>query len=424
MYPRAYAILATLIGCSAAGILSQVGTSTNEIPLAVFHILALWLLIRAVQNRKKTYLLYLAAFIAGTAAGLKLTGASFCVALTAVLLFFLYRFEKTWRLFFLYALCGISGFVLTNGYFMWKNFSLYGNPMFPYYNAIFQSPYFDNFNLTETHFFPTTWIQWLFYPFFWAFTEGTYVSEDAMLDSRLALFLVALIIWIVLIIKNRLGGVKKEVAISLVIYCGISYVVWLVQFSILRYAAVLEALCGMLLIGLCASINKKRWGLYLALFLVGISMWGYKAPEWHHEIFLEQAVVFDKKPQIEDNSLVFFMHSPSSYLAPILNPKATYMGGFFSKIEEYPEEFQKQAAQRNNISAQYYRFDFEELQREKITQHQGPIYIISVDWPMIVNPVTLARFGLQGKREDCQRFVTNFTIYSTDLAICRVQKID
>ncbi len=173
MYPRAYAILATLIGCSAAGILSQVGTSTNEIPLAVFHILALWLLIRAVQNRKKTYLLYLAAFIAGTAAGLKLTGASFCVALTAVLLFFLYRFEKTWRLFFLYALCGISGFVLTNGYFMWKNFSLYGNPMFPYYNAIFQSPYFDNFNLTETHFFPTTWIQWLFYPFFWAFTEGT-----------------------------------------------------------------------------------------------------------------------------------------------------------------------------------------------------------------------------------------------------------
>ena len=43
---------------------------------------------------------------------------------------------------------------------------------------------------------------------------------------------------------------------------------------------------------------------------------------------------------------------------------------------------------------------------------------------MIVNPATFARFGLKGKREDCQRFVTNFTVYSKDLAICRVQKID
>ena len=423
-YPKTYAAVAAFIGCSAAGIMSQVGTSTNEIPLAVFHILAFWLLLRAVQQPQKTYGVYMAALLSGATAGLKLTGASCCVALTAVLLVYLTRFKKPGKVFMLYALCGILGFLLTNGYFMWQNFTLYGNPVFPYYNTVFHSPYFDNVNVTETRFFPTTWAQWLFYPFFWAFAPGTYVSEAPVQDSRLALFLAALAGWGILIAKNKLGGVKKEAAVSVAVYSGVGYVVWLVQFSILRYAAVLEALCGLVVVGVCAAIHKTRWGVYAALLCVGISMWGYQAPDWHHEMFLEQAVIFDKKPKIEDNSLVFFMHLPSSYLAPLLNPKAVYIGGFLSKPEEYPKQFRRQAAQRNNISAQYYRFRFEELQRDKIARHQGPIYIVSVDWPMIVNPATLARFGLKGKREDCQRFVTNFTVYSKDLAICRVQKID
>lgn len=424
MYPKTYAVMAAFIGCSAAGIMSQVGTSTNEIPLGVLHILAFWLVVRALQNTQRTYGVYVAALLAGAAAGLKLTGASFCIALTVVLLCYIKRFEKPWKVFILYALCGAGGFLLTNGYFMWQNFSLYGNPLFPYYNQIFHSPYFDNFNVTESHFFPTNWVQWLFYPFFWAFAPTTYVAEAEVQDSRLVLFILTLLVWVVLIVKNRLGGIKKEWAIPLVVYCAIGYVIWLVQFSILRYAAVLEALCGIVIIGVCAAVSQRRWGLYLALLLLGVSMWGYQAPDWHHEMFFKQAVFFDEKPQIEDDSLVFFMHLPSSYLAPLLNPNATYMGGFVSKPEEYPEEFRETAAQRNNISAQYYRFHFEDLQRAKIAQHQGPIYIISVDWPMIVNPATLARFGLKGTRENCKRFVTNFTVYSTDLAICRVEKIN
>ncbi len=424
LYPKTYAALAALIGCTSAGIISQVGTTTNEIPLAIFHILAFWAILNAIQNTHKTYWLYISASIAGAAAGLKLTGAPFCLALTAVLLCYINRFEKPKRAFLLYTLCGIGGFLLTNGYFMWQNTVLYGNPVFPFYNAIFHSPYFDPINVTETRFFPTHWLQWLFYPFFWAFAPAQYVAEDTVQDCRLALFLIALVVWGALIIKNRLGGVKKEEALSLLVYCATGYVIWLVEFSILRYAAVLEALCGIVLLGACASIRKKRWGLYTALLLVGISGWGYKAPEWHHEMFWEQAVLFDEKPTVEDNSLVFFMHLPSSYLAPLLNPKATYMGGFKSNPAEYPEKFQKSAAMRNNISAQYYHFHFEELQRKKIAQHDGPIYIISVDWPMLLNPVTLARFGLRGKRENCKRFSNNFTIYSTDLAICRVEKLN
>ncbi len=423
-YPKIYAALAAFIGCSAAGIASQIGTTTNEIPLAILNIAAFWLLLHGIRTQKASPWAYAAAVVGGAAVGLKLSAAPFGVGLCLVFLVYLKRFEKPHKVFGWYTVCLAAGFLLTNGYFMWQNYVLYGNPIFPFYNHIFHSPYFVDTYLTEFRFFPQNWLQWLFYPFYWAFQSAPTVAEAPLQDARLALWLYGMGVLGVLILKKRLKKLELTAASCLWIYGAAGYVAWLTQFSILRYAACLEAMCGVVLVGLCAELGRKQWGVYAACLVLGGSMMGYESPDWHHEMFLEQAVVFNQKPQVEDDSLVFFMHLPSSYLAPLLNPKATYMGGFKSIPQEYPPEFRERAAQRNNISAQYYQFRFEEAQRQKIASHTGPIYIVSVDWPMIVNPATLARFGLKGKRENCQRFVNNFTVYSTDLAICRVEKIN
>ncbi len=423
LYPKTYAFLAALVGGTAAGLVSQIGTSTNEIPLTCVNVAALWLLLRAFRNPASGWKVYAAAFVTGCAVGCKLTVAPFCLALTAALVCNLKAFAKPWKIFAGYAVCGVLGFLLTDGYFLWKNFVLYGNPIFPFYNQIFQSPYFDAMYLTETRFFPQGWLQWVFYPFYWAFAPGTYVSEIPLQDGRMALLLLGLVAWGVCAYKNRLGGVNRREAAALVLYGGVGYVLWLTQFSILRYAATLEALCGLIAVGVCASLGRKRWGVYAALLLLALCSRGYHAPEWHHEMFWDQAIFFDQKPQVEDDSLVFFMPLGTSYLAPLLNPKATYMGGVKANPQEYPPQYRDVAAQLNNISPQFYRFHLEGLQRQKIAAHQGPIYIVTLDWPMKLNPPTLARFGLRGSLENCQRFVTNFTIYSRDLAICRVEKI-
>lgn len=423
-YPRAYAAAAVVIGGTAAGTMSQIGMTTNEIPCAALSLGALWLILRFLKDTTRVRLLYTGAFVMGATAGLKLTAAPFCLALAAAVFCQWRILQRPWRKLGLFILAGATGFLLTNGYFMWKWYQLYGNPLFPYYNHIFQSPYFDAFYLTETRFFPKTLFQWVFYPFYWAFQPATKVTEALMQDMRLAAGLLAAAAWGGALWKKKITGQPRMMFLSVLVFFVTGYVLWLKQFSILRYAVVLEMLCGVLLVGVCAVFLKGRWSIWAACLLWGMLAVGYQVPDWKHIPFEKQAVVFTDKPKVEDDALVFFMHLPSAYLAPLLKPQATYMGGFVYQPEEYPEEYRSWAAQRNNIQPQYLRFHFEELQRQKIARHEGPVYLVSINWPMLVNPATLARFGLKGDLKDCRTFSTNLTVYSPELAICRVYKAE
>lgn len=421
-YPRALSVAAAAIGVTAAGVVSQIGITTNEIPLAVLNILALWLVVRFIQGKSSKRGIYAAAFLSGLAAGLKLTAVPYCLALFAALLMCRKQLVRPAKTIFLFALFGAAGFLLADGYFLWKWYTLYENPVFPYYNQIFHSPYFDPIFVTETRFFPKTLLQWIFYPFYWAFSPNALVSEIPLQDMRFSVLLVGLFIWAVLAVCRRLKTLGERPLLAVAVYFAVGYILWLIQFSILRYAAVLEVLSGILLVGVIYRFVQTRWCLYGAWLLFSLLVFWYEAPDWRHEDYFDQAVVFDKKPQVEDNSLVFFMHLPSAYLAPLLNPKATYMGGFLYHPEDYPPHEQQRAEKRNNIQPQYLRYHFEEAQRQKIAAHKGPIYLISIDWPELVNDNALKRFGLQGKLENCTPFMTNWTIYSPRLAICRVEK--
>ncbi|WP_432635847.1 glycosyltransferase family 39 protein [Candidatus Avelusimicrobium sp.] len=419
-YPRALSAAAAAVGVTAAGVMSQIGMTTNEIPLAVLNVWALWFLVRFVQGKFSVRAVYGAAFLAGLATGLKLTSAPYAVALLAGFLLCWKQQAHPVKNLLWFCVCGAAGFLLADGYFLWKWYSLYGNPVFPYYNQLFHSPYFDPVFVTETRFFPKTLVQWLFYPFYWVVRPAALVTEVPVQDMRLAAGLVALAVSVFLFLRRKMAFGRIFTVIG--VYFAVAYILWLTQFSILRYAAVLEVLSGLILVGFIARLVRGRWGAYLAWGLLAVLALGYQVPDWRHGEYFKQAVVFDKKPVIEDNSLVFFMHLPSSYLAPLLNPKAIYMGGFLYHPEDYPLHEQERAAKRNNIQPQYLRYHFEEAQRQKIAAHDGPIYLVSIDWPELVNDNALKRFGLQGKLENCHPFMTNWTIYSPQLAICRVEK--
>ena len=420
-YPRWLAAAAAGIGATAAGIMSQIGMTTNEIPLAVLNLLALWLVLRWARGKGGNSGIYWSAFLSGLAAGMKLTAAPYCLALFAAAVC-ARRIRHPFKTFGLFALSGLAGFLAADGYFLWKWYTLYGNPVFPFYNQIFHSPFFDPIYLTETRFFPTTWLQWLFYPFYWAFSPAALAGEVPVHDMRLAAAFVGAFVWAVQIWRQKAQRIFGRAAAAVLVYVVTGYVLWLTQFSILRYAAVVEALSGVLLVGACVLMCKNRWNVYTAWGLLGLLLLGYEVPDWRHEDYQRQAVVFDRKPRVEDDALVFFMHLPSSYLAPLLNPKAAYMGGFYYHPEDYPPHERARAARRNNLQPQYFRFQFEETQQRKIASHQGPLYLVSIDWPELVNSNALKRFGLKGKLANCSSFITNWTIYSPRLAICRVEK--
>ena len=193
-YPRALSAVAAAIGVTAVGLVSQIGITTNEIPLAILNIWALWLVVRFIRGKSSVRGIYAAAFLSGLAAGLKLTAVPYCLALFAALLMCRKQFVLPIKTILLFALCGAAGFLLADGYFLWKLYTLYENPVFPYYNQIFHSPYFDPIFVTETRFFPKTLLQWIFYPFYWAFSPNALVSEIPLQDMRFSVLLVGLFI--------------------------------------------------------------------------------------------------------------------------------------------------------------------------------------------------------------------------------------
>lgn len=421
-YPRFLATCTAATVATAAGILVQVGTTTNDIPLAILSTCALRLGFKFIKTPSRPLYAYGAAFIAGAVAGMKLTSSPFCVALTVAIFIHFKSCRISFKTFLLFALCGVGGFLLTNGYFMWENWHLYHNPIFPYYNHFFKSPYFEPVYVTDVRFFPKNIYQWLFYPFFWAFKPARLCTEDYMQDPRLACAFLAVFIFIGLFIKKRCKT-NIRLTVSLVAYLVVGYICWLKSFSMLRYGVMLEVTSSLLLVVLCANLFKGKWAGYASLFVLGGLIYGLYIPDYQHNPFDKQAIVFTDKPTVEDNSLVFLMVQPGSYLIPFLNPNASYMGGFVARKEDYPKDQQKEVALINNLPEQYLQFHFEDWQRRKIAEHDGPLYIVSLYGPIITNPNALARFGLKGDFKKCRPFTTNITIYSLKLALCPVEKI-
>ena len=62
----------------------------------------------------------------------------------------------------------LAGFVLSYGWWGWTLYREFGNPFFPFFNAIFQSPWWEPASLFDRNFGPRTLPQWLFFPLYFA----------------------------------------------------------------------------------------------------------------------------------------------------------------------------------------------------------------------------------------------------------------
>ena len=414
-----------LLTITAAGISSQIGTNTNEILLGNFVLMSFWLLCLFVKDPEKQFKkIVWAACICGAAAGMKLTLAPFCIALLSGYLLQWKQLKHPFKGLCLFALSGLAGFLLTNGYFMWKLYVQYGNPIFPYYNDIFHSPYFESVYLADTRKLPKFLLHKLFFPFTWAFKLSPYAAEETVMhqDMRLALGYIAVVVLFIRLWTKSLVAMNKRLLCTILVYAVISYVLWLTSFSVLRYATVIEFLAVLLLCVMIASY-RSIWREVTIVTLCGVLLSTTTPQDLGHFIFEPQVVDFMwKKPTIEDDSLVWFVNFPTSYLAPLLNKKATYMGNFLYQDEEYPKRYASLLETFHANPKTFEQLHFEKYQQQLIANHQGPIYIVSVNWPLKDNVKTWEKFGLTIDRESCQIFSTNFCFYAEKYAVCRANR--
>ena len=117
----------------------QIGTSSNEIALAFFYLLAFYWLIEEIFFRKTGNKLpfICAGFLLGAAMGLKLTGVIYCIVSGASLILFYKKIKNPWQNIAWFTLFGFLGFMAFSGFWMWKLWQEFQNPFFPFANSFF-----------------------------------------------------------------------------------------------------------------------------------------------------------------------------------------------------------------------------------------------------------------------------------------------
>jgi len=189
-------------------------------------------------------------FLLGVLGGIimtKLTNYIYIIPFFLIYGYFMYRkyrYEK-YRYIRVLSLTTVFGFtVLCFNYFMIFNFVNSGNPIFPYFNAIFKSSYYPK---TSWHFNfgPTTLLEQVFYPFY-AMATPTLLGEvkDAFPDRKLlVLFFYVSIMLAYFLVKKEKFNVYEG---TLLFTFFLSFFLWQFQFGYSRYGIFLEIMGGMI----------------------------------------------------------------------------------------------------------------------------------------------------------------------------------
>jgi len=211
-----------------------------------------------------------AGLLTGAAIGLKLTFAIYAVAAVAALLVIGKNMRQRLLSVVWFGAGSLAGSALTLGYWAWTLNREFGNPVFPFYNAIFQSPYALPMNWEFALQLPATRMQLVFYPFYFIQNQAL-ALEVPFQDLRLAL--VGALAALVVIAKGwrRLRGQVPAVntgpnraAACLLVFSGVAYIVWQGKFHILRYLCPVNLLAPVLIVFLLAGLLGWQRRLFLA----------------------------------------------------------------------------------------------------------------------------------------------------------------
>lgn len=323
---------ATAIAASGFAVWFQIGTATNEIPVSVLVMGAVYFLLRDNPG-KKTF--FFSGLMLGAAAGLKLTAAIYCVSTGITLLLLFKSLKNPVRDTGLFILGGLAGFLLTNGFWMlvlWREFQ---NPFFPFWNAVFKSPYYLETNYVDKlHLSGMTPALWLFLPFH-LIIHPYYTNIAAMADLSDIRFAAAFIIGALFC----LGFLKKKKPVlsrrmkMFSLWLFVSYVVWIAVSANLRFTIPIETGSALIITAALARIKKPEKPVaesFYFSFLIIISGILLLTPSLSYYWGRQKSfVLLREKITLPENTLLLTYRLPSAAFATEIvrqNPTAKILG--------------------------------------------------------------------------------------------------
>jgi len=318
---RVLALLAAVVAGLGSNMLSLLGTTTGDTLVSLPALLAVLL---ALRGGKRSGLV--AGLAAGAAAGLKLTMLAPAAALMVALGVTHPRGGAMLKHF---AVGGIVGFLTTAGWWCSRLLERFANPVFPFLNGLFRSPFFRPDNAVDPRFGARFWWEALSLPLDMAMGWTSGLQEIRFREPRFLLVLVAALLWLLARARARSarahGPIRLGSPARLVLtFWLVAYVLWVYGMHYYRYAAVLELLAPVVVLLL---LRATPWGgaRVLAAFLL-IAFVGSRPVSWGREAWSDDwfGVRLPALPRAE--TLVIVAGERVAYVAPFFPGTTRFVG--------------------------------------------------------------------------------------------------
>jgi hypothetical protein len=306
--------------------LSEVGTSFSDILTALPILAGCILILSADRSHHGRYVL--AGLLIGAAVGLKLTNVVYALGAAAAVLVAVRPLKATLCL----GVGGAIGALVTGGAWSMTLWREMGNPIFPLFNAVFQSPELVPTNVMDWQFLPRGLLDALAYPFYWLVGDNR-SSEYPFRDARFAVATVLIVLGIGRGLITRTDIFTRRDT-QFLLFFAVSYASWLALFSIQRYAIVLELLCApliVLLIARCmagapgpASLRASslRANAVMLAAALSIALWSQPG-DWFRRPWSNPYNPTISK-SLEQPAIYLLVDKPLAYVAPRLPPQSRF----------------------------------------------------------------------------------------------------
>jgi hypothetical protein len=320
------------LGMASAGVVSEIGTVMNDLVVSIGVLGSLLLVLRAwpvLAAAPLSAALRQAAWAGvpiGLAVGGKLVAAPYGVALVAAFAALPGGWHRRAVLALGFAAGAAVPVLLLLGPWCWHLWSLTGNPVYPFFNGLFRSPWAGLAGNRDMRWFPHGLGEWLAWPIVFARDPGR-ISEVPFRDFHIAaayLLLPPLLV-LRLLLPRRPSLPPGAGYLFLLMAAG--YLCWLVLFSYVRYAAPLAMLAPLALALAVLALPLPRpagWAAVLALAaaLAG----GIRYLDWGRVAWSDRFIAATVPPLARpDDTIILMASSPTSFVIPSFPPEVPFL---------------------------------------------------------------------------------------------------
>jgi hypothetical protein len=404
----AIALACGIVGFRDPLLLSQIGTTDSDylvtLPVLAGLCAICWASGQEKSEKQKDLAYCGSGVLLGAAAGLKWTCFVYALGLTVTLVALWPVLRMTLRRFVFYSSGGIVGFLPAGGWWSWMLWRRYGNPILPYWNDWFRSPWMLPADYRDMRFPPRSVADAISFPFQW-FVGLHPTSEAPMRDARFA-FLAVLIPLILAALAGQgiarmLGRGSAEAESGrlatrpllwlLLTFAVASYVIWILVFSIQRYLSPLTMISGLLLVLALDYLMTSRTSKIAAFSLLAVFSFCWMETEpsdWRVPYGTDWfAMQLPAEMSSPDTLVVMLGGGPMGYVVPFLPASSRAVRLIDSTIP--PDGTETELVGRA---------------REIIAEHSGPMRSLAMEPLGEAAAKYLRRFGLVLDQSGCKQF--------------------